>query len=135
VIFVTHALHFLSHCDYIYTLSNGRIAEQGSFDDLVAAEGELSHLLRDFGGGSAESVSDEGNEETSAPTGPSLSSGKDVTEGTEHDRLQAAGTGKVEGKLMIKEQRKTGSISKNGEHLSTSFEAIDRPVPSLWNVA
>ncbi|KAJ7736405.1 hypothetical protein B0H14DRAFT_2638975 [Mycena olivaceomarginata] len=35
---VTHALHFLSQCDYIYTLSGGRTrtAEEGTYPNLIA---------------------------------------------------------------------------------------------------
>jgi len=136
VIFVTHALHFLSHCDYIYTLSNGHIAEQGTFEDLVAAEGELAHLLQEFGGGSAESLSDEGDEESPTPPISSNTLKKDVVKASEQDRLQAAGTGKIEGKLMIKEQRQTGSISNNGELCPSLLLARSNdPCLSLWTVA
>ncbi|OJA16609.1 hypothetical protein AZE42_10766, partial [Rhizopogon vesiculosus] len=35
-ILVTHALHFLPDVDYIYTLVDGRIAERGTYLELMA---------------------------------------------------------------------------------------------------
>ncbi|CAA7271099.1 unnamed protein product [Cyclocybe aegerita] len=101
VILVTHALHFLSYCDYIYTLHDGSITEQGTHPELVEANGEFARLDREFGG------SDDPQQElrTIVPT-------EDIKrEKIELAKRRAAGTGKLEGKLMIKEQRTTGSIS------------------------
>ncbi|KAJ7824350.1 P-loop containing nucleoside triphosphate hydrolase protein, partial [Mycena leptocephala] len=35
VLLVTHALHFLTQCDYIYTLDHGRIAKAGTYPELI----------------------------------------------------------------------------------------------------
>jgi ABC-type multidrug transport system fused ATPase/permease subunit len=47
VIMITHRLGSVRHADYIYSLDGGRIAEQGTFAELLAADGafaELYHL-------------------------------------------------------------------------------------------
>ncbi|PPQ77123.1 hypothetical protein CVT25_010817 [Psilocybe cyanescens] len=103
VIFVTHALHFLSHCDFIYTLRDGRIAEKGTYEELIQANGEFARLDKEFGGSDSEQT-----QET-----------QEVEENKDEIKLQlaspsrrGAGTGKLEGKLIVKEHRSTGSISK-----------------------
>lgn len=112
VIFVTHALHFLSSCDYIYTLSEGRVAEQGTYQELIEANGEFARLDKEFGGG--ESVEDAGD-----PSTENIAQKQDVLKDqlAMKSRLAAAGTGKLEGKLIVKEHRTTGSISSKGMHL------------------
>ena len=50
VILVTHALHFLSQCDYIYAMSSGTIGERGTYSELMERGGEFSRLAREFGG-------------------------------------------------------------------------------------
>ncbi|KAJ7872415.1 P-loop containing nucleoside triphosphate hydrolase protein [Mycena leptocephala] len=54
VLLVTHALHFLAQCDYIYTLDGGHIAEAGTYPELIARGGEFARLDREFGGPKAE---------------------------------------------------------------------------------
>ena len=65
VILVTHALHFLSQCDYIYTVASGRIGEHGTFDDLMARGGEFARLSREFGGEQERKEEEEKEEEAS----------------------------------------------------------------------
>ncbi|KAF8802448.1 P-loop containing nucleoside triphosphate hydrolase protein [Phlegmacium glaucopus] len=103
VIFVTHALHFLSYCDYIYTLRDGRLAEQGTFQELIAADGEFARLDKEYGGNDSEP--------TEKPQAP-IAVAKDVKSRLLSAHERAGGTGKLEGKLIIKEQRTTGSISR-----------------------
>ena len=50
VILVTHALHFLSQCDYIYTVENGLIAAQGKYSELLETNESFAKLMREFGG-------------------------------------------------------------------------------------
>ena len=46
-VLVTHQLQYLNQVDHIIVVSDGTIVEQGSFDDLVASNGELTRLLSD----------------------------------------------------------------------------------------
>ncbi|KAM6504236.1 ABC transporter [Amanita muscaria] len=48
-ILVTHALHFLPQVDYIYVVANGRVAEQGTYADLMSTEnGEFARTMNEF---------------------------------------------------------------------------------------
>jgi len=105
VIFVTNALHFLSYCDYIYTLRDGRLTEQGTFQELITANGEFARLDKEYGGNDSRP--------TEKPQASTV-----VAEGVKSKPLSAhknaGGSGKIEGKLIVKEQRTTGSISRQG---------------------
>ena len=46
-VIVTHQLQYLNQADHIIVVSDGTVVEQGSFDDLVARNGELTRLLSD----------------------------------------------------------------------------------------
>jgi ABC-type multidrug transport system ATPase subunit len=103
VILVTHALHFLSHCHYIYTLEGGRISEHGSYQELLDKKGEFARLDKEFGGGVTEAESAE-----------DLMTVTVTVEELKIKSAKATGTGKIEGKLITKEKRTTGSVSWRG---------------------
>ena len=44
-ILVTHGISFLPDTDYILVMKNGRIAEQGSYNQLIKQEGEFSNFI------------------------------------------------------------------------------------------
>ncbi|KAH8806665.1 ABC protein [Flagelloscypha sp. PMI_526] len=99
IVLITHALHFLSQCDHIYAISNGRIVESGTYSELLAAGGETGALIKEFGG--QEVDAEDMNE-------PSFS----VTQVKQKSiECNAKGTGKLEGKLVVRESRETGHVS------------------------
>ena len=109
VILVTHALHFLSKCDYIYALDNGTISEQGTYFELLENPGEFARLVKEFGGG--------GEEHQKTEPEPLSSEAATVNEERlikTKDRGKVAGTGRLEGRLIVKEKRTTGSVSWQG---------------------
>uniref|UniRef100_A0A1X7VVN1 ABC-type glutathione-S-conjugate transporter n=1 Tax=Amphimedon queenslandica TaxID=400682 RepID=A0A1X7VVN1_AMPQE len=55
-ILVTHGIGFLSQCDKIIVMSNGRITEVGSYNELIDQDGTFAELLHNYG-------TNEGNEE------------------------------------------------------------------------
>ncbi|KAK8861276.1 hypothetical protein IAR55_002095 [Kwoniella newhampshirensis] len=108
VLLVTHALHFLPRVDHIYAMSQGRIVEQGTYADLVRAEGSVAKLFDDFGGVSPEHLEEES-------VGQLKAQEADVERLSRKIMGKAAGTGKLEGRLMVSEVRKTGSVGGKGK--------------------
>lgn len=49
-ILVTHQLHFLPKVDYVIFMKDGAIAEQGTFQTLMKANGEFSAMMKNYGG-------------------------------------------------------------------------------------
>ncbi|XP_012144503.1 ATP-binding cassette sub-family C member 5 isoform X3 [Megachile rotundata] len=45
VLFVTHQVQFLKHCDQIYLMNKGRIVEQGTHDELMHLNGEYATMV------------------------------------------------------------------------------------------
>jgi hypothetical protein len=114
VILVTHALHFLPQVDFVYTVVNGRIAEQGPYDELIKHDGPFAKLVADFGGGDGgleEHGRQEEDEEETELAPKSTRAGK---EKVAYETLAKEGTGKLEGRLMRAEKRTIGSVSMKG---------------------
>ncbi|KAF7317064.1 ABC protein [Mycena chlorophos] len=98
VILVTHALHFLSQCNYIYMFDGGAIAEHGTYEQLLIRQREFARLDQEFGGGAE-------------PSSENLNTATTTVEELKDKSKAASGTGKMEGKLMSKERRSTGAVS------------------------
>ncbi len=48
-VLVTHGIHFLERVNEIIVLDNGRIIEQGRYDDLMSYEGVFADLIKEYG--------------------------------------------------------------------------------------
>ncbi|KAG1828571.1 ABC protein [Suillus variegatus] len=107
VILVTHAIHFLSQVDYIYTLNNGIITESGTYEELISRGGDFARLDLEFGGHVSDENDDGQAEEVTPQTGITV---EDVNLKSEQARKEATGNGILEGRLIIKERRSTGSV-------------------------
>lgn len=114
VVLVTHALHFLPQVDYVYTVLNGHIVEEGTYDRLMKSGAAFKRLMDEFGGSSTEKEEDEQADEENAIEGGPVDTADAAAKA--HERIErkhvgkAAGTGKLEGRLMTSEVRKTGSV-------------------------
>ncbi|KAH6913154.1 ABC protein [Coprinopsis sp. MPI-PUGE-AT-0042] len=101
VILVTHALHFLSACDYIYSMVGGAIAEEGTYHELLRAQGEFARLDREFGGNDPGSMGAKGSQSEIL---------EEVQTKSSEVHKRSPGKGTLQGKLIIKEARNTGTI-------------------------
>ncbi|KAJ7086114.1 ABC transporter [Mycena belliarum] len=95
-ILVTHALHFLPNVDYIITIADGRIAERGTYTDLIEKDGEFSKFVAEFGNKEQSKDNAEAAVADDAAAAPQADARKKAT----------AGVG-----LMQAEERNIGSIS------------------------
>lgn len=99
-ILVTHALHFLPQVDYIYTMVDGRIAEHGTYANLMAANGDFARFVNEFG--SKESELEKEEEAVEA----------DV-EGTDNEKAEKRKKRTQGAAMMQTEERNTGAVSND----------------------
>ncbi|EMD34176.1 CsMn25 [Gelatoporia subvermispora B] len=137
VILVTHALHFLLDCDYIYMIDNGRIKEHGTYADLIGTGGEFARLSKEFGGQkqSEEEIEDEEEAIETMQKNASAAIDEAKIKAEKKQRL-GAGTGKLEGRLIVPERRATGSVSWRvyGDYLRAAHGYITLPILILFMV-
>jgi ATP-binding cassette subfamily C (CFTR/MRP) protein 1 len=110
VLLVTHALHFVSDVDYIYTVQNGVIEEEGSYAELMTKRAGLYRLLQEHGGTKKEP--EENDEEREGQTADSPRKEEYLKK-----KVKGGTTGKTGGKEdggTTKEARTTGSVSWKG---------------------
>ncbi|KAI0635675.1 P-loop containing nucleoside triphosphate hydrolase protein [Trametes polyzona] len=101
-VLVTHALHFLPQVDYIYTMVDGRVAEQGTYAELIAADGDFARFVREFGSKEQEAEREE-EEEAEAVEG--TAAGEKDGEGEVKPKKKQAPA------MMQVEERNTGAVS------------------------
>lgn len=89
------------------------IVEQGTYEELVGNGQAFSRLLQEFSGKQQESIEEvDGEENISKDKKETL---KEARQKLDLKSLgKAAGTGKIEGRLLKAEKRSTGSIDKGG---------------------
>ncbi|KAJ7116424.1 ABC transporter [Mycena epipterygia] len=95
-ILVTHALHFLPHVDYIITITDGRIAERGTYADLIKNDGEFSKFITEFGS----------KEQSEGDAEAAEGEDSDITPQADARKKATAGAG-----IMQTEERNIGAIS------------------------
>jgi ABC-type multidrug transport system ATPase subunit len=102
-ILVTHALHFLPQVDYIYVVADGRLAEQGTYPDLMSQGGEFSKFIAEFGSSKEEDEKQADEDKNAIEV-----STKADAEGEKMEKMKTAAAGDA---LMQTEERNTGAIS------------------------
>lgn len=108
VILVTHALHFLPGCDYVYTLSDGRIEERGTYRELMERDGEFSRLMHEFGAHEDEKETEENEIEEEGPVQPKVIDVRDMM--AKAARHTPKSGSQLEGRLIVSEKRNTGHV-------------------------
>ena len=142
VILVTHALHFLAQCDYIYTVANGRISEHGRFNDLLERNGEFARLSKEFGGEQKREEEAEEEAEAVEATRPENKEGEEMAQKLSNEEKEAlkkktlyskaAGKGNLEGRLMVKEHRTTGAVPWYGSWCPPPFQLLRRLIHFVY---
>ncbi|KAF9466563.1 ABC transporter [Collybia nuda] len=99
-VLVTHALHFLPQVDYIYAITEGHIAEQGTYAELIANKGEFSKFIHEFGSTEEEEEKEKTEEDLMA------GEGQNMKENTEGRKKATLGVG-----IMQAEERNTGAVN------------------------
>ncbi|KAG8814736.1 hypothetical protein FRC17_000994 [Serendipita sp. 399] len=98
-ILVTHALHFLPLVDRILVMDNGRIAEDGTYEELVAAGGAFSMLVKQFGAQEdGETKEDNQNEETEEDA-EAAKKRRNASQGGHQMQAEERNKGSVSGKV------------------------------------
>ena len=94
-ILVTHALHFLSQVDYIYTIMDGKIKERGTYAQLMDNQGDFCRFIAEFG--TSEHEEEEGD-----------TSVQNKVEQVTNAKIKQAVAGKS---IMQEEERRTGAVT------------------------
>ncbi|KZS95710.1 P-loop containing nucleoside triphosphate hydrolase protein [Sistotremastrum niveocremeum HHB9708] len=108
---VTHALHFLPQMDYIYVLDDGKVAERGTYAELMANDGAFSKFVTEFGSQEEEEEKKEEEEIN--------------VEADEKKKKKMVGAG-----IMQDEERNTGAVSGAvyGQYLKAGHGHILIPI-------
>ncbi|KAL1413842.1 hypothetical protein Q8F55_001626 [Vanrija albida] len=96
VLLVTHGLHLLPRVDYIYSVADGRILEEGTYGDLLSSP-SFKSLVDAFGGNHEDDSTHEVESKPRQPA-PSETTGK------------GTGSGDGKGTLTTAEKRVTGAV-------------------------
>ncbi|KAG0367050.1 P-loop containing nucleoside triphosphate hydrolase protein [Gamsiella multidivaricata] len=133
-IIATHQLHVLPDTDYVICMKNGKIAEEGTFKDLMAKNGDFCALMAQYGGVQAEEQKEAVEEidfddiKPDTPgMSPKFSSDADGDRSTALDEKKDIYSKKEDGecrksleakgespqKLMSEEERESGAVKGN----------------------
>ncbi len=98
-------------------MENGRIEEQGTYQELMGSFGEFARLIKEFGGKEKDEEEDlEADVTESRPLVASTAIDEQKVK-SESKIRRGAGTGKLEGRLIRSEKRTTGSVSMRSKCL------------------
>ncbi|KAI5474500.1 ABC transporter [Pseudohyphozyma bogoriensis] len=95
-ILATHALHFMGAADKILYMENGKIVEQGTYDELVQLDGAFAKLSKEHGGArdeeAADAVTTEKKLEATGDQGPERKKGSGIMQAEERKTGAVAGS-------------------------------------------
>lgn len=93
-------------------MNDGRVTEHGTYQQLISNNGEFSRLDKEFGGSKDSEKAEEPTVHSESMSRVNMDSAK---EKSAKARRAGAGSGKLEGRLIVKEKRTTGSVSWKGK--------------------
>ncbi|GJJ74211.1 ATP-binding cassette, subfamily C (CFTR/MRP), member 1 [Entomortierella parvispora] len=112
-VLVTHQLHVLPQVDYVICMKDGAIVERGTFQELMAKEGEFSTLMKAHGGIDEQEVEVESTDDHSVSSAITAGAEKAAEAGIidkkDEKKKDDTPSGKRKG-LMSQEERSTGSV-------------------------
>lgn len=103
-ILVTHQLHFLPKVDYAILMKDGAVSEQGTYQELMAKDGEFANMMKSYGGvvGNDGDISEEIVEDEKE----AYAATSRITQSLESKKLEKKKA------LMSVEDRTVGNVSK-----------------------
>ncbi|XP_033742889.1 multidrug resistance-associated protein 5-like isoform X2 [Pecten maximus] len=104
VILVTHQLQYLRHCDEIVVIEEGKIAERGHHDDLIARDGYYGSMMGQFHTTTSHNAATGNSDDSSSQHGQIQSSDDSKEEKT-------VNSDENKGNLTEKEEAHTGDVS------------------------
>ncbi|KAF6757234.1 ATP-binding cassette transporter YOR1 [Ephemerocybe angulata] len=104
-ILITHTLHFLPQVDYIYTIYDGRIVEQGTYNELMTTGKEFAKFISQFGSQEEQKGAVKDEIEQDAIEEVDLKKAGEAVSPKERETAKAGPA------LMQEEERNTGSVS------------------------
>ncbi|KAG0056681.1 hypothetical protein BGZ83_003924 [Gryganskiella cystojenkinii] len=128
-IIATHQLHVLPDVDYVICMKSGKIAEEGTFKDLMAKNGDFCALMAQYGGVQAEkeeidiTFDEIRPEEKPSASKTKLTNDEKVTEAEKNEVFSEEVEGEHRNsvemaetkpqKLMTEEERESGAVKGN----------------------
>ncbi|ORX63492.1 hypothetical protein BCR32DRAFT_226999, partial [Anaeromyces robustus] len=111
-ILVTHQLHVLPRVDYIIVMKNGRIEEQGEYEELMKNDGEFARLMHTYGGidENEEDEDDHSSEKSIENENKEKKLRSDKTDKDNPNTIKKVDKKEKGKELMTKEERATGSV-------------------------
>ena len=105
-VLVTHGVTYLPHTDHIIVLKDGRVSEQGSYEDLVEQKGAFSAFLEEYSTEDAEEEVDKKDQSDSKEKeDPQKGASEETDTRDEEKNLVKSGS-----TLIEKEHAETGSV-------------------------
>ena len=99
-ILITHKIPLLRDVDRIIVLKDGRISEQGSYDELIEAKGEFSEILNTY-------ITEEAKKEKEESLEQSV---EESLKRSLRRELSVKATDKDKGRLIAEERQEVGSV-------------------------
>lgn len=114
-VLVTHGITYLPKTDYIIVLKEGKISEQGTYQELLEQKGEFAAFMMEYMSEANDDVSDEIKQELSKKLGEdfvskTLTAQKSVVSASEDEPEKKQENSNVGEKLIEKENAETGSV-------------------------